>query len=103
MKPQTATAVLAVSLLVGDYIALKHSDSLVPREHIHLEVRTEPIPTTSTYFAASGGQVVFDNEASSPEMPWVSWLPDFKFPEHLVSKAAQLAMMGVVYQSLRDE
>jgi len=73
MNPKSATALLAVSILVGGDIALEHSDSLVPRDHIHAETRTELVATTAAYLAASGRQAAFDNEAFSPALPWARW------------------------------
>jgi hypothetical protein len=33
---------------------LEHRDSLLPHEHIHAEMRTEPVVTTASYMATSG-------------------------------------------------
>jgi len=73
MNPKPATALLAVSILVVGDIAPEHRDSLVPREHIHVEMHTAPVAATASYMAASGGQVAFDNEAFSPSLPWARW------------------------------
>jgi hypothetical protein len=56
VNPKSATALLGVAILVGSEIALDHSDSLVPREHIHVEMLTESVATTASYMAASGMQ-----------------------------------------------
>jgi hypothetical protein len=45
---------MAVSIVVvGDFV-LEQIDSLVPREHIHREIRNEPFAATTNYLAASG-------------------------------------------------
>jgi len=86
MKKHKAGAVAVAALMAGTAIAL--SDD----KHVHVELRTEPA-ATSTNFIAGGQSAFFDNEAFAPAMPWASWMPGFKFPEHLVSLPAQLAMM----------
>jgi len=54
MNPKSGTALLGVVILAGGDIGLEHRDSLVPREHIHAEMRTEPVATIASYLAASG-------------------------------------------------
>ena len=73
MKPKRATALFAVSILVGGDIALEHRDSLAPRDHVHSEMHTESVAATASYFAGGDGQVAFDNEFWSPDLPWARW------------------------------
>ena len=73
MNPKSATAILGVAILVGGELALEHSDSLVPRQHVHPEIRTGPVYATAASLSASGGQGAFDNEAFSPALPWARW------------------------------
>jgi hypothetical protein len=94
MNKKSAGALLLPFLVAGSAIPPYHKTPHVEQEC------TEPAPTTSTTLGASGGQLAFDNEAFSPPMPWASWMPNFKFPERLVSWPVQLAMMNVEYQSL---
>jgi hypothetical protein len=78
---------LAIVVLVGIGACLGDE------KRVHVELRAEPIPTTSTTFASGGQSTFFDNEAFAPAMPWASWMPGFKFPEHLVSWPLQLLLM----------
>jgi hypothetical protein len=72
MNPKSAAALLAASILVGAEIALHHSDSLVPSDHVHAETSVDVVTVTVAH-PASGGQTVFDNEALSPAMQWARW------------------------------
>jgi hypothetical protein len=103
MNSKSATVLLGVAILVGGEIIFEHSDSRIPHKHIHAEMHTETVATPSTNLSASGAQAAFDNDAFSPAMPLVSWQRRFKFPEHLVSWTAKLAMMGVVIRLQRDQ
>lgn len=63
MNPKSATALLGVAILVGSEIASEHSHTLVPREHVHPEMRTEPVATTAAPISASGSQGGFGRSA----------------------------------------
>jgi hypothetical protein len=70
MNPKQVAALIGVVVLVGSDITHEPCATLVPREHVHVELRTESVATTTNYLAASGRQSAFDNEALSPAMPW---------------------------------
>jgi hypothetical protein len=63
MNPKSATALLGVAILVGGELASEHSHALVPREHVHPEMRTEPVGATTVPISASGSQGGFDPSA----------------------------------------
>src|SRR5690348_7541318 len=96
----------AGALFITAFLA---AGSAIPPYHKtpHVEQRTEPelVPTTSASLSASGSQSAFDNEAFAPAMPWASWMPSFKFPDHLVSWPMRLMIAtgapGPVLESTR--
>lgn len=59
-ESETSNRLLAVSRLVVSGSRSDHKDSLMPREHIHAEIRTAPVTTTASYIAASGRPGAFD-------------------------------------------
>ena len=54
MNAKPATTLLAVSILAAESLS-GHGHTLAGRDHVHSELRTEPVATTATYFTASGG------------------------------------------------
>ena len=60
MNPKQATALLGVGILILGEIAGERHASIVPSEHIHAEMRTEPVAATAAPISASGTQGVFD-------------------------------------------
>ena len=77
MNPKSAAALLAI--VAGGEIALDHSDSLVPPDHVHAETYAESVATTASYLAASGtsgSQIAFDNEAFSQSFAVGALVPD---------------------------
>jgi hypothetical protein len=72
MNPKSATATLAVTILLGSEIVLHRRDPLVPCDHIHAEMHVDVV-TTSVTAAFGGNPTIFDNEACSPARPWEQW------------------------------
>jgi hypothetical protein len=72
MNLKSALAMVSVSFLVGSEIPTTHTNSLLPREHVHSEMLKEFVVETTPHAGASGGQV-FDNEAFSPALPWAQF------------------------------
>jgi len=67
MNPKQATALLGVVILVGSEVAGEHHASLVPHEHTHSEMRTEPVASTAAPVSASGAQRAYGSGAFGSE------------------------------------